>query len=121
MDTIANFYTTSLLAGPLGSKEMREPTELFKKYFPNDKLQSLNFYGTSGAHAIVEALKRAGPNLTREKFIDAMESIKDMPAGPAFCRISFSKTDHQGCKEGTVWAVRNGAIVPIGPVYKKDL
>jgi branched-chain amino acid transport system substrate-binding protein len=118
MDAVANVYTSSYLTGPIGSSEMKEPTDLYKKYFPNDKIQTLSFYGMSGAYAVVDAIKRAGPDLTREKFLAALEATKDAYAGPAYCKITFSAQDHQGCSNGTVWGVRNGQIVTIGPSWK---
>ena len=39
---------------------MQPYAELVHKYFPDDKIQSLPFYGMSGAYAVVEALRRTG-------------------------------------------------------------
>ncbi len=119
VDTVKDMYASAFLKGPIGSPEMKESTEVFQKYFPNDKLQSLSFYGMSGAYAIVDALRRAGPDLTREKFVDAMEATKDGYAGPAYCKINFSKTVHQGCKDGQIWAVKDAKIVALGPTWKQ--
>ena len=44
---------------------------------------------------LIEGLKRAGAHLTREKFIDAIETITDYDLGIAN-KVSFSPTDHQG-------------------------
>jgi branched-chain amino acid transport system substrate-binding protein len=118
LDTISNFYVTSYLSGPPDSPDLAKEAAIYRRYFPNDKLQTLSFYGTSGAYAVVEALRRAGPDLTREKFVAALEGLKDVYAGPAYCKISFSKTIHQGCLDETVWAVRNGKVLAIGPTWK---
>jgi branched-chain amino acid transport system substrate-binding protein len=119
VDTISNVYVTSYLAGPPDSPDLAKEAAIYRQYFPNDKLQTLTFYGTSGAYAVVEALRRAGPDLTREKFVAALEGLKDVYAGPAFCKIAFSKTNHQGCLDGTAWAVRDGKVVAIGPTWKQ--
>lgn len=119
LDTISNVYVTSYLADPPESSDMAKETAIYRHYFPNDKLQTLTFYGMSGAYAVVEALRRAGDDLTREKFIAALEGLKDVYAGPAYCKITFSKTNHQGCLDGTVWAVRDGKVVAIGPTWKR--
>jgi len=51
--------------------------------------------GYINARILVEALNRAGPNLTRQGFIDAIESISGYQIGPAIA-ISFSHSNHQG-------------------------
>ena len=48
------------------------------------------------AKVMVEGLKRTGKDLTREKFIDAMEKMQDVDLGGFF--ISYSPTNHQGSK-----------------------
>jgi branched-chain amino acid transport system substrate-binding protein len=114
------FYTVSFMRSPIGDPDVQKYTDVYKKYFPNDKLQTLSFYGMSGAFTIIDALRRAGPDLTREKFIAAMEATKDGNAGPAACKVNFSKDRHQGCLEGTIWGLRDGKIVNIGMTYPKN-
>jgi branched-chain amino acid transport system substrate-binding protein len=93
--------------------------EMLKKYYPKDKVQASALYGTSGALAVVEALKRSGPDLRREKFVKAMREVKDLDGGPMACKLSFSADDHEGCKTGSVWGIRNGRIVVMGDAWKK--
>jgi branched-chain amino acid transport system substrate-binding protein len=116
-DMVKDVYTTAFLAGPLGSPAMQEPTALLKKYFPDDRPQSLSFYGMSGAYAIVDALRRAGPDLTRDKFLDALETTKDLPAGPAYCKINITPENHRGCLAQQVWTVRDGKIIALGETW----
>jgi branched-chain amino acid transport system substrate-binding protein len=117
MDMVKDVYASAFLAGPVGSPAMQVPTALLKKYFPNDRPQSLSFYGMSGAYAIVDALRRAGPDLTRDKFLDALESTKDLPAGPAFCKINITPENHQGCLGQQMWTVRDSKIVALGETW----
>jgi len=116
---LKDVYVTAFLKGPVGSPELAKYTDLYKKQFPNDKLQSLSFYGMSGAITIADAIKKAGPDLTREKFIAALESTKNGEAGPAFCQVNFSATRRQGCLDGTIWALKDDAIVVVGPTWPK--
>jgi branched-chain amino acid transport system substrate-binding protein len=117
-DALRDTYASAFLAGPIGSAEMQKWTEIYRKHFPNDKVQSLSFYGMSGALTIVDAMKRAGRDLTREKFIAALEATKDGEAGPAYCKVNFTKERRQGCLDGTMWALRGDKIVNVGPSYK---
>jgi ABC-type branched-subunit amino acid transport system substrate-binding protein len=52
--------------------------------------------GVADVMMLVEGLKRAGRDLTREKFIAAMETIKDYDGGGLYPPFSFSPTRHHG-------------------------
>ena len=52
--------------------------------------------GYIAAKVLVEGLRRTGKDLTREKFIAAMEDIRDFDVGGY--TVSFSPTDHNGSK-----------------------
>jgi len=117
LPAIKDTYVAAFLAGPLGSSALQEWTAAFQKYFPNDRPQSLSFYGMSGAFAVIDALRRAGPDLTREKFIAALEATSNLPAGPQYCKVTFTPTDHAGCRAEHMWTVRDGTIVPVGETW----
>jgi branched-chain amino acid transport system substrate-binding protein len=120
LDTVRDVYATAFLKGPVGSAQLQDATGLLTKYFPNDKPQSVSFYGMSGAYAIVDALRRAGSDLTRETFIRALESTRDAPAGPAYCQITITPTNHQGCTSQQMWTVRDGKIVALGEAWSAN-
>jgi branched-chain amino acid transport system substrate-binding protein len=52
-----------------------------KKYFPSLALDTTNLYGYQKATLFVEAMQRAGKNLTRDSLLQAIESIKDWDPG----------------------------------------
>src|SRR5215475_10368435 len=52
-----------------------------QKYFPNLALDTTNLYGYQKAALFVEALQRAGRDLTRDSLLTAIESIKDWDPG----------------------------------------
>ncbi len=52
--------------------------------------------GFIAAKVLVEGLRRTGPDLTRERFIAAMEKMKDVDLGGY--TVNFSPTDHNGSK-----------------------
>ena len=51
--------------------------------------------GYAAAQLVVEGLQRAGPDLTREGFIAALEGLQDWTGG-LLPPISYSATDHRG-------------------------
>jgi branched-chain amino acid transport system substrate-binding protein len=69
--------------------------DFMKKYAPNEVVGGFSVSGTAEAQLMVEALKRAGKNLTRESFVSALESMKDWNEGLPF-KVSYSATNHQG-------------------------
>jgi len=77
----------------LGSAE--EYVHLLAKYFPDDKPNSVGLEGYINARILVEGLKLAGRELTREGFINAIESIRDYTLGPGTV-VSFGPDNHQG-------------------------
>ncbi len=50
--------------------------------------------GFVAAKVLVEGLRRAGRNLTRESFIRALESVRRIDLGGLM--VSYSETDHTG-------------------------
>ena len=72
--------------------------------------------GYAAAQLVVEGLRRAGPDLTRQGFICALESIKDWTGG-LLPPISYGPTDHRGltalsllrAKRGR-WIVERGLL-----------
>ena len=63
--------------------------------------------GFINARVLVEGLHRAGSDLTREGFIEAIESIHDFALGLDI-NISFSASDHQGLDRFYFTRLENG-------------
>ncbi len=78
----------------LGAKEYRE---LIKKYYPHDEPNFVALEGFINAKVMVEALERAGKDLSREKFIEVLETIQNFDVGIGN-QISYSTLNHQGMK-----------------------
>ncbi len=80
-----------------------------EKYYPATPLSFVSFEGFVDAMVMVEGLKRAGEDLTREKFIAAIESIHDMNfgLGPLLV-LNYSTTNHKGFGQVYSTVVRNG-------------
>jgi branched-chain amino acid transport system substrate-binding protein len=99
-DALKNFITLSALKALPSDPSMAEWSKRIKKLFPNDTLSVFNQQGIGAAEVLVEALRRAGADLTRTKFIEAVKSIKDYNtevfAGPMTC------TTHQ-CNQIPAW------------------
>jgi len=85
---------------------------LLKTYYPEDKPNFVSLEGYINARVLVEGLKRAGKDLNREKFVDAIESIHDFDLG-IDNHLSFSPNDHQGLEKVYFTQIRNGKFMLI--------
>jgi hypothetical protein len=63
---------------------------------------------------VVEGLLRAGRQLTREAFVDAVESIRDWDSGGIMPKVSFSATNHHAQRAGFICELRKGRFEPLG-------
>ena len=85
--------------------------EAMQKYYPGKPLNRYSLYGYVFGNLIAEGLKKAGRDLTRERFIDVMESIKNWESGGIMPPVSFSKKDHHAQKAGFIAELRGGKFV----------
>jgi ABC-type branched-subunit amino acid transport system substrate-binding protein len=83
---------------------------LLERYFPDDRPNFVGFEGYINAKVLVEGLRRAGRELTREGFIRAIESIRDFPLLPDIT-LSFGPDDHQGLDQVYFTRLVNGTFV----------
>jgi branched-chain amino acid transport system substrate-binding protein len=84
------------------------------KYYPDQSPSFVSFEGFVDAMVLVEGLKRAGKDLTREKFITAIESIHQKNVGMgAKLLLDYSPTDHKGFDSVYPTVVGNGQPVLI--------
>lgn len=92
-----NFYVTEYTALP-NEKDVPSMANLMNLWYkknPKDTLPA-RYYILSHVNAIimVEAMKRCGKELTREKFIQVLETMKDFDTGGISGKITYSKNDH---------------------------
>lgn len=87
--------------------------EEIKRHSASAKPSQMSLESWIGAQIWIEALKRAGRNVTREGFIDALESIREWDIGLGV-NITFGPSEHQGSHK--VWGTildRNGRILSL--------
>ena len=103
--------------------KMKEMRELLTKYDP--KLFNETSVGGGVEHALsvelfIEALRRAGKDLTREGLIKALESFKHYDKGSG-TYVTFSPTRREGVAGGIITQVRNGDWVPVSEWIDVDV
>jgi branched-chain amino acid transport system substrate-binding protein len=83
-DAVSNMITTIYIKDPgdpqwANDKAIQDYLAFMKKYYPDgNPLDGFNVYGYSVAQTLVDTLKRAGNNLTRENVMKQATSIKDL-------------------------------------------
>ena len=87
--------------------------ELMARYHPDHPLNRYSLYGYVFGRLVVEGLTRAGPDLTEDAFLDAMESIRDWDSGGIMPPVSFTADDHHAQTAGFVCELRDGRFQPL--------
>ena len=85
---------------------------------PEIKLTPYSMWGVTGASVVVEALRRAGRDLTRESLLAAMESIEGFESEMIFGPITYSAEDHDGNKTGMFQKLHDGKQMDVGLTWK---
>jgi hypothetical protein len=80
---------------------------------PGGAIDRYSLYGYTFGRLVVEGVKRAGRDLTRERFVDAMESISNWDAGGVMPTVSFSKTNHHAQRAGFICEMQQGRLVAL--------
>ena len=99
---------------------MKKYKEAHEKFAPKDRWGIFFYAGFIFAEPMVEALKRAGRNLTADSLAKAMESLKDFQGiGP---KISFGPKQRQGTRSVFMAKVlEGGKIKPISDWMTADV
>ena len=117
---LANFYYTGPLVGQPGGPELKPFYDLFAKYNPDRKNPTMTMpYGFPAPMAIVKALELAGRDLTREKFVDAMEQV-DLDSGIMVGRIKFGPNRRDAMRGQVVLKFDGKALTRMPGVYEWD-
>jgi ABC-type branched-subunit amino acid transport system substrate-binding protein len=66
-----------------------------EQYFPKEQPSFTSLEGYLAASLLAEGLRRAGPNPTTEKVIEALESVQNFDLGIG-TGLSFGRQEHQG-------------------------
>ncbi len=85
-----------------------------KASFPDAAPSFASLEGYVDAMVLVEGLKRAGKDLTREKLVDAIDGMSDFDAGlGAQLKLNYGPTQHKGFDQVYTTVVRNGQTAVI--------
>ncbi|MFH0984808.1 MAG: ABC transporter substrate-binding protein [Candidatus Omnitrophota bacterium] len=89
---------------------VREYKMLNERYYPESQPNVVALEGYVNAKVIAEGLTRAGKDLTREKFVQALESLRDYSCGIGN-PLNFSAENHEGIKSVFFTKIEKGELV----------
>lgn len=101
----ASFRTISMVRYTPEDPAVDKWRKAIEAKFPGDRLSVFNLFGIGSAQVMVEALKRAGPDLTREKLVAALDGLKDFQTDVYPGGITCVETDHR-CNKNPAWIAK---------------
>jgi branched-chain amino acid transport system substrate-binding protein len=99
LDTVSSYYVPHMYTDNLDGPRLKRFVDILKKYYPNESVTAFSLISMGGGAAVVEALKRSGRDLSREKFIAELDKTKDFDSGVLAGPITWTATDRDGVKE----------------------
>lgn len=78
-----------------------------------DRFNLYHMFGIAGGQFVVEALKRAGPDLTRDKIMTVMSTL-ETKVDPYAASLKCSPMDHQCHKTLGIFALQDGRVAGVG-------
>jgi branched-chain amino acid transport system substrate-binding protein len=103
--------------------EMKAWEAKWRQEYPNQPIGRPNVFDIlayADIYVLADALKRAGPDLTTDKLIDALEKTKDYRVGAIASPRSFSTKHHIGNLRLQAMRVKNGQWEPLAWEGKRE-
>ena len=105
-----NLKATSYPAGPRAHRGERLYHNLMTRFYPGETPGTHSRIGYAAAQLVVEGIRRAGPDLSQQGFIQALEGIHDWTGG-LLPPISYTSSDHRGLTALALQRAINGRWV----------
>lgn len=90
--------------------------KVLTKYDPGAPLDGNTEYGVALGYTFIQALEKAGPNLTRAGIVSAIESNGSKFVTAGLVPLTYSKSVHFGYSGAQLVTINNGAATTMGPI-----
>ncbi|HEV2374415.1 MAG TPA: ABC transporter substrate-binding protein [Streptosporangiaceae bacterium] len=92
--------------------------QIWANYDSGQPFDNNTIYGMGAAITMVDLLKAAGPNPTRQSLVAALDAKGASFATPGLGPLTYSKSNHYGYEESQLGMINgNGVFTLSGPVY----
>ena len=99
-EPMKNFYMAMQYAGLPQGPAMKKWRDIIASHLPSgEKIADYSFYGPGSAVAVVHVLQSLGRDVTRERFVAAMDGLHNFDTGIIAGPLDFSPTDHAGAHD----------------------
>ncbi|MCX2720823.1 ABC transporter substrate-binding protein [Roseibium salinum] len=102
LDTVQNYFVLHSYVDNLDGPLLKKWADMIHKYYPDEALTNFSYISIGSGVALVEALKAAGPDLTRAKLIAELDKIKALDTGILSSPITWSPEERRGVKSSAV-------------------
>ncbi len=99
---------------PASSQQAKQCIQIINKYAPGTRITMETLWGCGTAQLFVYALKKAGPNLTRDGLVKTLQAMHDASAASVFTPISYSSDNNVGERTMYEFTSKNKQLVSIG-------
>ena len=101
-DAVKDYYVLHAFVDKVNGPKMKKWNDIILKYNPKETITGFSAVSMASGVAAVKALKAAGRNLTRSKFIAELDKIRGLKTGILACDITWTASDRHGCKKSAV-------------------
>ena len=115
-DAAHGLWASSYPSGPRYHRGERLYCNIMARKFADESPGTHSRIGYAAAQLVVEGLNRAGPDLSRRRFVDAMETIEDWTGG-LLPPITYTDRDHRGLTALAImralhgrWLIERGSL-----------
>ena len=102
LDAVRSYFVLHAFVDKVDGPKMKKWNDIILKYYPNETITGFSAISMASGVAAVKALKAAGRDLTRSKFIAELENIRGLKTGILACDITWTPTERHGCKASAV-------------------
>ncbi len=112
-EAVKNFRAVSPAGYGVDDPQVAKWKAIIEKRFPGDRFNVVHMFGVAAAQFTLEALRKAGPEPTREGVVKVLSTLSMQPdtyAGPLKC----TPEDHQCHRTLGIFALKDGRVSGIG-------
>jgi len=113
-DLLSGKVLVSSPTAPQSDPAAKNCLEAFGSASPKVAPGAFSLFGCATAQLFVSAIKKAGPKLTRERLVSAINSWNGTKASPLFPPVTFSNSNHLGATQVVVLGYSGGKITNEG-------
>ncbi|MGA9867521.1 MAG: ABC transporter substrate-binding protein [Acetobacteraceae bacterium] len=106
-----NVYIYYHLAGTEDGKELARFAAIWHRYYPDKPVNNYSYVGMAGTLSIIHVLQGLGHDVTRARFLQAMDDLHDFDSGVEAGPTSFTAQQHDGTTAGFMSRLENGNVV----------